>query len=325
MFLQRKLLFDGSFMLSPQAARGRIGRSAKKLFADLNAGVPLAVAAQSHQRALPPEAAAYIAAGDTLQCEAAALQELSQVDDAELMMLWRACIDRISYLSCVLVVMCAVLTFVIIKIIPAFVDIFDEFDVELPALTRAAVVSSDSFMGYFATPTVVVMLLLLVGAFVLGVCELCDMNILRSFSNLWFGGRTDSDVLRILAVAAEQRQPFPNVLSRIAQVYPSSAMRYRLAKVAQAVRSGVAWQTALEGVAVISSAEAALVRSAEPTGSLPWALREVAARRQKRGITRLTIVLQVLYPIAILLLGGLVGFYVVALFVPIVRLIDSLI
>src|SRR5262245_49384684 len=38
LFLQRKLHFDAAFILSPQSLRGRVGRSAKRLFADLNAG-----------------------------------------------------------------------------------------------------------------------------------------------------------------------------------------------------------------------------------------------------------------------------------------------
>jgi len=324
MFLQRKLHVDASFMLSPQSVRGRVGRAARRLFADLNAGVPLAVAAQAHPAALPRQALAYIAAGDTMQCETAALKELSHADDNELVMLWRACVDRISYLICVLIVMFAVLTFVMIKIVPAYQQIFQEFEVELPALTQLAISISADFLAYFAIPSVMVLLVALAIALVLGLFQLLDVNILRWISDRLFGGGSDADVLRILAVAAEQRQPFVGVFDRLARVYPSSMMRRQLSNVAQAVRCGIAWPNALERTSVVSAAEAGLLRSAEPTGSLPWALREVAARRQKRIIYLMTLLLQVLYPVVILVLGGFVCFYVVSLFLPIVRLIESL-
>jgi type IV pilus assembly protein PilC len=325
MFLQRKLHFDAAFMLSPQTVRGRVGRAAKRLFADLNAGIPLADAARSHRNALPREAVAYIAAGDTLRCEAAALKELSQTDDGELILLWRSCIDRISYLLCVLIVMFAVLTFVMIKIIPAYQQIFEEFEVELPAITQAAVTLSTDFLAYLAIPSMFVLMFVLACALVIGVFQLFDVSILRWISDHMFGGNSDADVLRILAVAAEQRQPFVDVFDRLAIAYPTSMMRQRLSGVARSVAAGIPWPNALERTSVVSGAEAALLRSAEPTGSLPWALREIATRRQKRIIYRLTIALQVLYPVTIVMLGGLVGFYVVSLFLPIVRLIESLV
>jgi type II secretory pathway component PulF len=180
-------------------------------------------------------------------------------------------------------------------------------------------------MTYLAVPSVLALLLLLATALVIGTFQLFDLNILRWISDRSFGGRSDADVLRILAVATEQRQPFVGVFDRLSRVYPSPMMRHQLSSVAQAVNAGNAWPNALERAMVVSWAEAALLRSAEPTGSLPWALREVAARRQKRIIYRLTLVLQVLYPFVILMLGGFVGFYVVSLFLPIVKLIESLV
>ena len=55
-----------------------------------------------------------------MKAEAAALRELSRTDHSELSTVWRACVDRISYLACVLTVMFVILTFVMIKIVPAF-------------------------------------------------------------------------------------------------------------------------------------------------------------------------------------------------------------
>lgn len=324
LFVERRRQLETSVLLSAQTLRGGVGRAAKNLFDSLNLGVPLAQAVQENPRALPREAIAYIAAGETIKAESAALRELSQADRSELTVLWRSCVDRISYLSCVLVVMLSVLTFLMIKIVPAYVDIFQEFDLELPPMTELAVSMSNTFLNYLAAPTLLAVLLVGAAGFVIEVCYLCDLHVLRVFGDRVFRTRRLADVLRILAVATEQSRPIAQTLYRVAQVYPSPTIRRQLVPAAAAVVAGGAWQEALSKAGVVSPAEAALLLSAERTGSLPWALRQVAKRREKRAVFRLASAIQLLYPLVILFLGGVVGFYVVSLFIPIVRLIQGM-
>ena len=91
-----------------------------------------------------------------------------------------------------------------------------------------------------------------------------------------------------------------------------------------AVRAGVDWREALHNARIITSAERALLNSAERAGKLPWALRQIALRREKRDVYRLFADVQVLFPIAILVFGGFVAFFVVSLFIPLVKLISAL-
>jgi type II secretory pathway component PulF len=130
--------------------------------------------------------------------------------------------------------------------------------------------------------------------------------------------------LRILAVAIEQRQPVADVLYRVARVYPAVTVRRKLGPAADAVTSGASWIDALGKSQLVSQAEEALLTASERVGNAPWALRQIATRREKRAVYRLASGLQLLYPAVILLLGLFVGFYVVSLFVPIVTLIQSL-
>jgi type II secretory pathway component PulF len=324
-YLERKMHFDASALLSTYAMRGRVGRAARKLFAALDAGVPLPLAIAENERALPPSAIAYVASGGTIQAEAAALKELNRNEDREVTAVWRSCVDRASYLSCVLIVLMLVMTFVMIKIVPAFQSIFDEFQMELPRITELAVAVSNSFAEYFAAPTFLFLLVVLAVALITGILHLFDVPILQGLSDRLFRDRSNAGILRILALAAEQRQPLTPVLDRLATVYPSSIVRARVERAAASVRAGDVWQDALTRERLARPAEAALLKSAEQTGNLPWALRNVADRRERRSIYRLTVALQVLYPIVIILLGCLVGFYVVSLFVPVVKLIESLV
>jgi type IV pilus assembly protein PilC len=322
--VERRQRLDATSLLDSHALRGRVGRKAKRLFEALNAGVPLDQAVRENPRALPREAIAYLGAGETMKAEAAALRELSRTDHSELSTVWRACIDRISYLACVLTIMLVILTFVMIKIVPAFSQIFQEFGLELPAPTALAVRVSSLFVNFLAVPVILGFVLLFLGSVIVGICYLCDFPVLRPFADRWFKGRRLADILRILAVATEERQPLADVLNRVALDYPSPTIRRQLAPAAEALQGGTQWHEALFKSRVVSGAEVALLKTAEQAGNLPWTFRQIAARREKRAVYLLASALQVLYPIVILLLGSFVGFFVISLFIPLVKLIEGL-
>jgi type II secretory pathway component PulF len=322
--VERRQRLDASALLDSHALRGRVGRKAKKLFESLDAGTPLDQAVREHPRALPREAIAYLAAGETMKTESAALRELSRTDHSELSTVWRACVDRISYLACVLTIMIVILTFVMIKIVPAFADIFQEFEMELPATTILAVRVSSFFVKFLAAPVTLGLVALLLSSGIVGICYLCDFAVLQPFSDRWFRGRRLADVLRILAVATEERQPLADVLNRIALEYPSATIRRQLVPAAKALHGGTEWHEALFKSRIVSGAEVALLKTAERAGNLPWTFRQIAMRREKRAVYRLASALQVVYPIVILLLGSFVGFFVISLFIPLVKLIEGL-
>jgi type IV pilus assembly protein PilC len=239
-------------------------------------------------------------------------------------MVWRACVDRLTYLVCVLAFMVLVLTFVMIKIVPAFRDIFVEFNLDLPPMTEFAVTASNFFVHYLAVPVALLMLFALVASGYVAICYLLDIQVLRPLIDQVFRGRRLADVLRILAVATEQREPLSDVLKRLAVDFPSGTIRGQLVPAAKAVAAGANWQTTLVHAEIVNSPEGSLLKAAERAANLPWAFRQIARRREKNAIYRLSAALQVIYPLVILVLGCLVGFFVISLFVPLVRLIQGL-
>ena len=307
LLVDRKQPLESSVLLAGQTMRGGVGRSAKRLFDSLNAGTPLARAVRENPGALPREAIAYVMATGTSNSESAALRELSQSDHSELAAIWRACVDRISYIICVMLVMFGVLTFLIIKIVPEFDKIFDEFEVELPAITQLAIAISYFFVHYLAAPTILALTVFALGAVVVGICYLCDVPVFRGWTDRLFHGRRTADILRILAVATEQRQPLAVVLQRLAVVYPSSTIRRQLEPASLAVESGANWLDALGKSRIVSGAEEALLKASERAGNLPWALRQIAKRREKRAVYRLASALQILISDRNLGLGSVCG------------------
>ena len=324
LLMERGAQLESSVLLAGQTMSGIVGRAAKRLFSALRSGTPLPDAVSRNPGALPRLAPAYLAAGQSSEVRVAALRELSRAGQGELESIWRASVDRILYLASILLFMAVVLTFVMIRIVPEYAKIFDEFELDLPAMTYLLVSLSDFVVNYLAAPLILVVLATACAATVISICYLCDVPILTSFSDRLFRGRRTADVLRIVALATEHHEPLDGVLNRLALVFPSPLIRRWLLHAAAAVEAGADWRDALLDAGIISRVEQSLLKTAEQVGNLPWALREIANRREKRAAYRIMAALQIVYPIAILVIGAFVAFYAVSLLIPIVRLIQGL-
>jgi protein transport protein HofC len=324
LLVERGEKLDSSVLLAGHQMSGIAGRAARRLFAALEGGMPLAAAVQRNPGALPREAAAFLSAGQTKEAEASGLSELCRIDRSGLTAVWRACADRIAYLASVLLVLVAIFTFLMIKIVPEYEKIFYDFNLELPRMTQMAVSVSQFFIRYVAVPIAILAPLAVMFAAAVGVCYLCDVRPLQIVSDRLFRGRRVADVLRVLAITTEERQPMATTLARLAYAYPSPLVRRQLANVASAVEAGGDWRGALRDWRFISQAEQALLNTAERVGNLPLALRTIAERKERRTMYRLAAAVQILYPCIIVMLAATIGFYAIALFVPIVHLIQGL-
>lgn len=324
LLVDRGAPLDSAVLLAGVPLGGVVGRAAQRLFNALRSGAPLDLAVEYNRSALPLEARAYLAAGTTMEGKQAALRELSGREQSELTSVWRGCVDRLSYLTAVLIIMATVLAFLMIKIVPEFEQIFDEFGLDLPAMTLVAIRLSMFTVNFLAAPLLLAFLAATAVAITVGILYLCDIRVLRWFGDLFLPGRSTADVLRILAVATGERQPLAGVLERLAVVYPSAVARGRLRRAAGAVSAGADWRDALTKSRIINRAENGLLKSAQEAANLPWALRAIAQRRERRDVYRLATAVQFLYPLAIVGIGAFVAFYVVSLFIPLVRLIEGL-
>jgi protein transport protein HofC len=304
--------------------RGLVGRATRRLTSDLECGTPLAIAVARHRAALPRETLAYVAVGGALGDEAAALRELSRAEDTALAGLWRICIDRLIYLAGVLAVMTIVVAFVMIRIVPDLRAIFSEFNLPLPALTEVVVAASQLVVGPAGLLVALCVPPLVLCVAAVGLLYLCDIPVLQPLADYVFRARHRGHVLRLLAMAAERRRDFLPVLQRLSESYPSWLVRRSLERAAAAATAGDNWRDALRNVRLIRPAEHALLGTAQEVGNLAWALRAVALRGERLLAYRVAVLVQIAYPIAILMVGSLVGFFVVAMFVPLVELIHSL-
>ena len=227
------------------------------------------------------------------------------------------------YLMFMVAFVVLVLTFLMLKIVPIFVHMLDEFDMELPAVTQALIWSSGFALGMW--PLTLLLALLVCGVLFAATMQYVGwpLRLLPPLGRIW--RRLDAAlVMRWLAVAVQQGRPITEMMRLLAAYFPRARMRRRLEVALERVELGVSWCEGLRRAGVIRSSDVAVFKAAEKAGNLAWALEEVADTSIRRSAHWLRIAISVAFPIAIFALGGVAFFVFVGILAPLIDLIQGL-
>jgi type IV pilus assembly protein PilC len=140
-----------------------------------------------------------------------------------------------------------------------------------------------------------------------------------------YAGYLRTQVLQALAFLLRAGRPAPEALDTLAESDALVAgVRERLEEVCSRVEGGEPLADSLRWGRLLPRAMVPLLRTAERAGNLPWALGELAdllAQRSARRLQRLSLIL---FPVAIVGVGLLVGVMVLGIYMPLITLIDGL-
>jgi type II secretory pathway component PulF len=314
----------------PEAARafademqGDAGIRALALARNLEAGRPLSLAASAVRLRMGSALRLAIRMGETLGVLGPAMRQ--QLDDSQQAdNALRDAIGRLFYLSNVILILVFINTFVMMRIVPVFEKMFEEFELMLPSMTVQLINLSTWVVTIGWVFLVPVNLLLPV--FLFGSLLYFAGWLPRGLPLVWpLTKRYDGAlVMRGLALAIRRGLPLPAALDAVADSYPISMAVGRLRHASMRIAGGMPWTQALRGTRLISSADAAVLAAAERAGNLPWALEQMADSALRRQTQRLQALVGLAFPIALLLVAMFVGFFVIALFLPLVSLIQGL-
>jgi type II secretory pathway component PulF len=302
---------------------GDTGVRAMALAEAIERGQPLSTSIRTARLWMGTATKLAIRLGEKLGLLGAALKQ--QIADSQMFDL---AVRRLSgtsfYLACVIVVFFFINAFVMLKIVPVFQKMFEEFGLKLPAMTNLAINLSKWYVirGWFLTAPFA---LLLPWLFVIGFLAYIGW-MPRDFPLVWrlFRRYDGALVLRGLALAVRRSVPLPEALQIIGDVYPIRNIGTRLQFAASQVAAGMDWLTSLRQVRLISRTDAALLAAAARVGNLDWALEEIAESAMRRQIYWLQSILQVMFPITLVFVGSVVGFFAIGLFLPLISLIQGL-
>jgi len=305
-----------------QERRDHIGSRALDLAEYLEAGLPLALALKRSKLSFPHAVLLAAELGQrTGNLGSALRQALGQTDESEVILLSVA--ERAFYLVFLILFGLALWTFLMIRIVPEFHKIFQDFACQLPPVTVWLV----GIAGFLATywPLVLLLVVLLLAALLrsLSYYTGTSLGYLPGLSSRWQSADR-SVIMRWLALAVRQNRPLPDMMRLIAGYLTRRGLRRKLEWAAKRVEQGASWTDCLRKTGLIRASDAAVFRSAQRAGNLAWALEEMAESSARRSIYRLRALVNVIFPVALLALGGSVLFVVFAILAPLFQLIQEL-
>jgi type IV pilus assembly protein PilC len=253
-----------------------------------------------------------------------------------------------------------ILTFIMIKIVPAFVTIFEDFETELPPMTVFLMSVSYAAVNYWylipGVPIAIWLFLKLLRKFEAGRVG-WDMFLLKMPI---FGPLVEKNILarttRTLGTLVSSGVPILEALNITRETSGNAVFEYMFGKISESIREGESiakpmkeyskmkfhpmcaffWCFFCAGPVgllmymgrmnsrIVDDLTVNMVDVGEETGELDTMLYKVADTYDEEVSVLTESLVSLMEPLLIIVLGGAVGFIVIALFMPLVALITNL-
>ncbi len=240
------------------------------------------------------------------------------------------------YPTVVILIAVAIVTGIMYFVIPKFQDIFEDFDVELPGLTVFLIDASKWVAGTSTKDQAIP------GAIWIALSPILVFLFFKLIRKTEFGrAATDHIIIRIPVIGTLVRKTavarFTRTLGTlIAAGVPileavlitrdtsgNYVFEKALTKVHDSIREGESFATPLRESKVVDAIVVNMIDVGEETGDLDLMLMKVADNYDEEVDVAVASLLSLLEPFMVVVLGGIVLMIVLALFLPLVSMIES--
>jgi type II secretory pathway component PulF len=226
------------------------------------------------------------------------------------------------YLGLLTVVAIAVVTFLMIKIIPALRQIFREFDISAPISLEWSVSLADTVADYwYLFALAVIALWFLVFSSGLG------RRLRLSISSRLFRPLREmriASVLQKLSVASRAGRPIAGALSTLARYHFDPTLRHQLLIVRNEMEHGAEIWQSMGKLGLLSPPEVRALDTAERVGNRPWVLNQLALLKKRSTERRLANWSELALPVIVILLGAFVLLQALSVFESLIHIVYSL-
>lgn len=316
-------LGEGLRAAADEASSRRLRDSLRQLAAAVDSGKPLDQALNDPRLHLPKHISGLIAAATRAGRLGPALAELIEQKRAERER-WRSIVAALAYPTFVFVF--AAMIFVCFHkfVVSEFRVILDEFGLTLPLVTKMMFQISE--IGLTGLLGLIPMLLVIVLAVRFGAGAARWRRVLATvplIGPLWYWSAV-AQWSRLLALLVDQELPLPAALRSAADGVEDANVRQVSQMLADQISAGRSLSQAIEASERLPLLMVPLVSWGERSGSLPESLRTVADMYESRVRMRTGLVRTVAPPLLFLGVIGSIVPMTLALFVPLISLIQSL-
>lgn len=300
-------------------------RRLQRLAARLGSGTPLADAVEQTPGALSPTGVLAARFGTQSGTLAAALDEFAWQDKRPMLAVRRRIRAALLYLAGMILAVTVVMMFLLVRIVPSYVEIFHDFDLQLPKLSIDLI-----RLGHFVETAVVPTLILLAGAGAVWLIASRSRWRRRPLSRMAVGvvrpaaSLEVSKLWNLLATAADGGRPLPGAISTLARYHYDPAIRRKLLYVRNELDHGAELFESLAGVGLATPAEVEALQRAPVDEGPGWTLRQLAEARRRRVFSRVDALLDFVFPAIVIVLGVFVAFVAAAMLSPLTSMTEAL-
>ena len=237
-------------------------------------------------------------------------------------------IGAMIYPGVVISIAVGIVTMIMIVVIPKFEKIFLDFKVALPGVTQVLLdtsrfVANGGWIWILCSPFVLIGTLRVLkmsngGKYVVDVITL-KIPILGSI----VGKSTIARFTRTLGTLISAGVPILDAITITKETSGNEVYARALAKVHDAIREGESFADPLRATKVCDAIVVNMIDVGEETGDLDKMLLKVADNYDSDVDVLVGSLISILEPVMVVVLGGIVGFIVIALFMPMITLIGA--
>jgi type IV pilus assembly protein PilC len=316
------------YVLEAQTENEKLVTTLTAVRKDVEAGLPLSDALERHPKVFNPLFVAMTRAGETGGVLDSALDRVAdQLESAD--SLRRQVRAAMAYPLVVMSFAVSVLIALVVFLVPVFVGTFKQFGGDLPTITKFTVGLSNAMTGYWY-------------AFILGGFALSWA--FRKWKSSTAGRKQwdtfklrlpmkIGDIVQKIALARWSRTlsalvsagvPLMQALEITGQTAGNWCVEKAMGDVIESVRQGGTIADPLKNAAVFPGMVTHMIGVGEETGAMDTMLSKIADFYEDQVAAAVKQLASILEPVMIIVVGGMVGFIVVSMYMPLFKVYDSI-
>jgi type IV pilus assembly protein PilC len=316
------------YVLEAQTENKQLGEAIVAVRKDVEAGLPLSDALERHPKIFDPLFVSMTRAGETGgMLDESLIRVADQLEKAD--SLRRQVKSAMTYPAVVITFAGAVLLALVAFLVPVFVGVFKQFGGDLPAITKLTVAMSNILTHQWY---------LLIGATVGTVYSFRKWKRSEWGRPQWDRFRLRipmkiGDIVQKVALARWSRTlsalvsagvPLLQALDITGKTAGNNVIEQAMASVIESVKSGGTIADPLKESPVFPTMVSHMVGVGEETGALDTMLSKIADFYEDQVDAAIKALTSILEPVMIVLVGGIVGFIVISMYLPLFKVYDAI-
>jgi type IV pilus assembly protein PilC len=316
------------YVLESQTESKPLADTLVKVRKDVEAGLPLSDAFERHPKVFNPLFVAMTRAGETGGVlESALIRTAEQLEADE--SLRRQVKSAMVYPGVIMTFAGIVLIALVVFLVPVFENIFKQFGGDLPLITKITVGMSDLIVGrWYLIIAAVVGIVFAFRKWKSTDAGRAQWDTFRLKLPMQIGKIVQKVALarwsRTLAALTTAGVPLLQALDITGKTAGNHVVEKAMADVIESVKAGGTIAAPLKDSPVFPSMVTHMIGVGEETGSLDTMLNKVADFYEDQVAAAVKALTSILEPIMIVVVGAIVGFIVVAMYMPLFKVYDNI-